>query len=784
MFAVAVLLAVFKLGSSGAEPLFLRTLPAESVAQRLAEAEIPQPQAPLQTSPESLFEVPDASRMFGEMIGEASADAQPQPEPMPEEPPSGTSVPEELASEEPVPEEPATAIPQPDSLLTEERNGAEADEPDLEEEVGPRALAGGASAGPRARATSSAGDAPVFYRPQTGGAGSGASGAALGQDTSGGAVCGDLGDLPESSRAVFPLPDEYFNSYDDTWGAPRTQGGHEGTDLMSPTGTALFAITDGTLVPVSGANGNGWNTLGGYTVMLRADYDVGPIKQGDLFYYAHMDREGSLPIGTRVSAGQQVGTVGDTGQGPEVTRGQFPPHLHLGWYDTSGARTSLASGAMNPYTLLLWLEENGGAVRGGTDASYCTAPESAAPAPSTGGSSWPSGSYAGATPDLDTGEPDDARPSPIVEKTEHNHDHQGEGRADHDGQAGQGQSPAPQQDQTAQQDSTTQQHNQTQQQSHAGEAQADEEAAGGAPGGQAIGAGSNNGAESNVQQAPPDPAIGVGGAPATGAGGQALPDASELADDIIEDATADAADGVPQVLPQPGAQPRPEVGAGPEPATDAAPGTASGTAPGIAPGAGGGSAAQGGAAQTARPGGVNAGNLAEKIKKRVDSLLHGIANKANPDRRDPDRARAEARAEREKRAEERRERAQEQRERAQERREKKAAEGERQRAAQKRPSEGDAKAPTTQPDTGSLRTEQTAPSEAGDASSVPPVEPAGSKAPAAAAEPVEAPPVEPDPGAASAPATDAPEPAADAPEPAAAEPQYAPEGGESPLAGE
>ncbi len=182
-------------------------------------------------------------------------------------------------------------------------------------------------------------EVPVFYRPSSG--------------YSGGPVCGDLGDFPRNSRVVFPLPEEYFNSYDDTWGAARPQGGHEGSDLMSPAGTPEFAITDGTLVPVKRTNENGWNRLGGYTVMLKVAYDAGPIKEGDLFYYAHMDEASTLPIGTKVRAGQKIGTVGDTGEGPEVTRGKFPSHLHLGWYDGSGDRTTLKSGAMNPYPLLL-----------------------------------------------------------------------------------------------------------------------------------------------------------------------------------------------------------------------------------------------------------------------------------------------------------------------------------------------------------------------------------------------------------------------------------------------
>jgi hypothetical protein len=173
---------------------------------------------------------------------------------------------------------------------------------------------------------------------------------------------------------------------------------------MSPTGTPEFAVTDGNLVSVKRTNGNGWNRLGGYTTMLQAAHDAGPIKKGDLFYYAHMDEESALPIGTKVRAGQQIGVVGDTGEGREVTRGKFPPHLHLGWYDASGSeeRTNLESGAMNPYPLLLWLEAYGGEISGGTDASYCEAPQEPVREPT------------GTSSDLDTGDPQDARPSLIV----------------------------------------------------------------------------------------------------------------------------------------------------------------------------------------------------------------------------------------------------------------------------------------------------------------------------------------------------------------------------------
>lgn len=246
---------------------------------------------------------------------------------------------------------------------------------------------------------------PVFYRPE-----SEAPGNDLPSET--GPVCGDLGEVSKSSRVVFPLQDDYFYSYDDTWGAPRPQGGHEGTDLMTPDGVPEYAITDGTIVPVSGSK-KGWNTLGGYTVMVRADYDIGPVREGDLFYYAHMDRESALPIGAKVRAGQVVGYSGDTGQGPEVTRRLFPPHLHLGWYDGGGDRSDLESGAMNPYPLLEWLKRNGGSVVGGSGAEYCEAPRTD-DAPSVETETW-SANSPGKSPDLDTGTKD-PRPSPVAKR--------------------------------------------------------------------------------------------------------------------------------------------------------------------------------------------------------------------------------------------------------------------------------------------------------------------------------------------------------------------------------
>lgn len=175
----------------------------------------------------------------------------------------------------------------------------------------------------------------------------------------------------EPAVAIFPLPQEYEGSYGNDWGAARLQGKHEGTDVFAPEGTPIFSVTDGTVSRAWGSSGDGWNTLGGYTVMIEASQDVGRIRHGDRLYYAHMNAPAALEPGDTVEAGEKIGTVGDTGQGPPGTRGEFEPHLHLGWYEGwsffGEDRASAISGAMNPYPMLKLMEresESGGGKSG------------------------------------------------------------------------------------------------------------------------------------------------------------------------------------------------------------------------------------------------------------------------------------------------------------------------------------------------------------------------------------------------------------------------------------
>lgn len=129
-----------------------------------------------------------------------------------------------------------------------------------------------------------------------------------------------------SDMKCFPIPLSYQYEiyYEDTYGAARQSGGHEGCDIMdsgnSPGKIPIVSATDGTITNM------GWLYLGGYRIGITSD-------SGIYYYYAHLDSYAAgMKAGKTVSAGELVGFMGNTGEGEEGTEGNFPVHLHFGIY--------------------------------------------------------------------------------------------------------------------------------------------------------------------------------------------------------------------------------------------------------------------------------------------------------------------------------------------------------------------------------------------------------------------------------------------------------------------
>lgn len=151
----------------------------------------------------------------------------------------------------------------------------------------------------------------------------------------------------EKDLKKFPVPLSYISdiSYEDSFGAYRSNGGHEGCDIMSvsniPGEIPIVSAVDGTVT------NKGWLYLGGYRIGITSD-------NGVYYYYAHLDSyaEG-VDVGDVVAAGQLIGFMGDSGEGEEGTRGKFPVHLHFGIY--AGINEGQER-AVNPYPFLKNIE--------------------------------------------------------------------------------------------------------------------------------------------------------------------------------------------------------------------------------------------------------------------------------------------------------------------------------------------------------------------------------------------------------------------------------------------
>jgi len=117
-----------------------------------------------------------------------------------------------------------------------------------------------------------------------------------------------LGVLPDLATLGIPqisvFPSQGRCSFVDSWHEPRPGGRlHIGVDIIGPKGLALYAVVDGTITKMYGAD----SKLSGNALRLTAP-------DSTYFFYAHLDSFApGITIGSAVRAGQIIGYMGATG---------------------------------------------------------------------------------------------------------------------------------------------------------------------------------------------------------------------------------------------------------------------------------------------------------------------------------------------------------------------------------------------------------------------------------------------------------------------------------------
>ena len=158
-------------------------------------------------------------------------------------------------------------------------------------------------------------------------------------------------DYVKNDTNYYPVPEStvdksLFTSFENSWMNQRSYGGergHEGTDIMvSENIRGVFPVVSMTNGVITNL---GWLEKGGYRVGITSD-------SGIYYYYAHLDSFAAIKKGDYIKAGQLIGFIGDTGYGPEGTKGKFPVHLHIGVYLYKNGKEI----SVNPYYLLRYLE--------------------------------------------------------------------------------------------------------------------------------------------------------------------------------------------------------------------------------------------------------------------------------------------------------------------------------------------------------------------------------------------------------------------------------------------
>jgi len=146
-----------------------------------------------------------------------------------------------------------------------------------------------------------------------------------------------LGVLPDLATLGIPqisvFPSQGRCSFVDSWHEPRPGGRlHIGVDIIGPKGLALYAVVDGTITKMYGAD----SKLSGNALRLTAP-------DSTYFFYAHLDSFApGITIGSAVRAGQIIGYMGATGNAGIS-------HLHFEIHPGGGE-------AINPYPVIKALD--------------------------------------------------------------------------------------------------------------------------------------------------------------------------------------------------------------------------------------------------------------------------------------------------------------------------------------------------------------------------------------------------------------------------------------------
>lgn len=129
--------------------------------------------------------------------------------------------------------------------------------------------------------------------------------------------------IPRPGVAVKPASGTVTSGYGARWGAH-----HDGVDIANRIGTPVYAVTDGVVLESGPASGYGqW-------IRVRQD-------DGTTGIFGHVDQS-FVREGQRVTAGQQIGTVGNRGN-------STGPHLHYEVWNAGGS-------PINPHA---WLANRG-----------------------------------------------------------------------------------------------------------------------------------------------------------------------------------------------------------------------------------------------------------------------------------------------------------------------------------------------------------------------------------------------------------------------------------------